>query len=140
PNFAGFVSEEGASIVIVEMPPEAFDEVVTRFNAEGLASQMDVEGAPRQLTLSDGVEALLVSGGQTAHGIDYRKWALLARGSATTALVTVQVPDGDTRYSEDDILAALKSLHIRADGSIEAQIDALPFTIGDRADFRPVRT
>src|SRR5690606_36335748 len=85
PNFAGFVSEEGASIVIVEMPPEAFDEVVTRFNAEGLASQMDVEGAPRQLTLSDGVEALLVSGGQTAHGIDYRKWSLLARGSATTA-------------------------------------------------------
>jgi len=140
PSFAGFVSEEGASIVIVEMPPEAFDEVVTRFNAEGLASQMDVEGAPRQLTLSDGAEALLVSGRQTAHGIDYRKWALLARSPTTTALVTVQVPNGDTRYSADDILAALKSLHIRANRSIEAQIDALPFTIGDRANFRPVRT
>lgn len=140
PNFAGFVSDEGASIVIVEMPPEAFDEIATKFNAEGLASRMNVEGAPRQLTLRDGVEALLVSGGQAAHGIDYRKWALLARGPATTALVTVQVPNGDARYSEDDILAALKSLHIRANGSIEAQIDALPFTIGDRADFRPVRT
>ena len=140
PNFAGFVSDERASIVIVEMPPEAFDEVVTRFNAEGLASQMDVEGSPRKLTLSEGVEALLVSGGQTAHGIDYRKWTLLARGPATTALVTVQIPDGDRRYSEDDILAALKSLHVRANGSIEAQIDALPFTIGDWADFRPVRS
>jgi len=140
PNFAGFVSDEGASIVIVEMPPEAFDEIAAKFNAEGLASRMDVEGAPRRLTLRDGVEALLISGGQAAHGIDYRKWTLLARGPATTALVTVQIPDGDARYSEGDVLAALKSLHIRANGSIEAQIDALPFTIGDRADFRPVRT
>ena len=140
PNFAGFASDEGASIVIVEMPPEAFEHIAAKFNAEGLASQMTVEGTAQKLTLNNDVQALLVQGRQSAHGTAFRKWALLARSPATTALVTVQIPGTDTRYSDADILASLKSLRIRSSVSIEAQIEALPFTIGDRASFRPVRT
>lgn len=139
PDFAGFVSDGGASIVIVEMPPEAFDEIAAKFNAEGLAAQMEVAGDPRQLTLNNGAQALLITGAQTAHGIDYRKWVLLARGPMTTALVTVQVPTSETHYSDAGVLAALKTLSIRANVSIETQIAALPFTIGDMAGFRPVR-
>lgn len=140
PNFAGFTGDDGASIVIVEMPPEAFDEVATKFSADGLASQMEVEGAVRELTLNGDVKALLARGEQSAHGIRFRKWVLLARHAATTALVTVQIPDTDTHYSDADIVSALQSLRIRSGTAIEAQIDALPFTIGNRAGFRPVRT
>src|SRR5690606_27429381 len=138
PNFAGFTRDDGASILIVEMPPEAFVDVATKFNADGLASQMEVEGAVQELTLDNDVKALLVRGRQSAHGIRFRKWVLLARHAATTALVTVQIPDTDTSYSDADIVSALQSLRIRARASTEAQIDALPFSIGDRAGFRPV--
>lgn len=140
PDFAGFASDDGASIVIVEMPPEAFEAVAAKFNAEGLAAQMKVEGAAQELTLGGGVPALLVRGKQSAHGTEFRKWALLAGHPSTTALVTVQISSSSTRYSDADILTALKSLRIRPSGSIEDQIEALPFTIGEYAGFRPVRT
>lgn len=140
PNFAGFTSDDGATIILVEMPPEAFDEVATKFSSDGLASQVEVEGAVRELTLNGDVKALLARGEQSAHGIRFRKWVLLARHAATTALVTVQIPETVTRYSDADIVSALRSLRIRPGTAIEAQIDALPFTIGNRAGFRPVRT
>jgi hypothetical protein len=49
------------------------------------------------------------------------------------------VRGGQDGYSDDEIKNALKSVALRHDVSLEEQIAALPFRVGEKAGFRPVR-
>ncbi len=140
-SFAGFRdSAEGASILIAEFPVEAYAEIAPKFTAETLAARMKVTRPVEKLTLAGDVEAVLATGLQTQAGIEYRKWVMIARNSDSTAMVTVQIPSASKVYPDAEVEAALQSVRFQPRGSLEDEIARLPFAIGDRADFRAVRT
>jgi hypothetical protein len=56
-----------------------------------------------------------------------------------TALLIAQVQGGEDGYSEAQMRNALKSVSLRGPVSLDEQISALPFRVGDKAGFRPVR-
>ena len=82
----------------------------------------------------------LIRGSQVAAGVKYRKWIVLIGAKSTTAMVTVQIPEGVAGgLSDADVDTALRSIAIRTPPSLEEQIAALPFKVADQAGFRPVR-
>ena len=136
-RFSGFEDRErGASIVIVEMPAEAYDEVQGRFTAEGLKPTGIAVGERRDLQVPGG-RAILVRGAQKAGGLTFTKWIILAGAPTRTAMVTAQVPEGVRNlYTDDVVEAALRTLAFRAAPSTDERLAALPFRIGDFAGFR----
>lgn len=140
-RFAGFQHRSGASIVIVEMPAEAYGPLVAKFTPEALsATGFRAKGASEALPVAGG-EGRVLRGSQTANGLAYAKWVAVVRGDAGTGLVTVQVPESARRQVPDQAVeAALTTIAFRSPGSLDDQIAALPFRVGDLAGFRPVRT
>lgn len=138
--FSGFQHEAGASIVLVEMPPEAYAQLIAKFTPAALKpTGFVVTGEAQPLAVAGG-EGRLFHGSQEANGLTYAKWVAVVHGPANTGLITVQVPE-DARALVPDaaVETALKSVAFRAEQSIEQQMGALPFTVGDLAGFRPVR-
>ena len=60
---------------------------------------------------------------------------LVAPAGDVTALVTVQVPDQDTNYTDQVVRAALATLAVRASVPDAERLSLLPFTVGDLAGF-----
>lgn len=141
-TFAGFEDPaSGASITLAELPPQAYSELVARLDRGGaLTGGPTLTGPPEAVTLADGTPARLYRGTQAAHGLRYAKWLLVANGAAVSAIVTAQVPDAAADAARPAIEATLRSVTLRPAPGLDAQIDALPFTIGDRAGFRAIRT
>lgn len=141
-GFAGFEhAATGASLLVAEFPPEAFAQIVTTFTPEGVAtSGLKASGAAVDWKVAGGTGGRLIRGKQSAHGIEFRKWLLLAKGPATTVLLSVQVPEEKIKVlSEASVEAALKTVTLKKPPSLDEQAGALPFRLGDRAGFRLVR-
>lgn len=138
--FAGFEHRSGASIIIAEMPPEAYQQIVTGFTPERLRqSGFIVSGEGEPLAVSGG-EGRLMRGSQTANGLVFAKWVAVVKGPAGTGLVTVQVPErAKAEVPPAAVETALRTIAFRAPGSLNEQIAALPYVVGDMAGFRPVR-
>ncbi|WP_454915254.1 hypothetical protein [Xanthobacter sediminis] len=137
-TFSGFEDRaRNASILIVDMPPEAYEQLEGGFSDAALAAKgITVES--RGPFAVAGAKAYLVTGSQTAGPFRVRKWILLAGTDLVTALITVQVAETDAAALPDaEVRAALATLAFR---SPEAQVAALPFTVTDLAGFRVVRT
>ncbi|WP_315763512.1 hypothetical protein [Sphingomonas sp. Y38-1Y] len=143
-GFTGFADTAGGSIVVAELPAEAYAELVARIDAakpgEPLPNGIVLDGSGTVPRLADGVEAKRWRGHQTVGGQRYAKWLLIAKSGATTAIVTAQLPEAGAAAGTAAIEAALATLRIRQPAEIEAAVAALPFAIGDRAGYRPVRT
>lgn len=137
-RFVGFENEEkAAAISVVEMPPEAYDQLVTELTEEALGRQGMSMTSREELKIGD-ASGVLVSGSVTGP-VQGRKWVLAVKGSDLTALLIAQVRGGQDGYSEEEMRQALKSVALRGPVPIDEQLSALPFRIGDRAGFRPVR-
>ncbi|WP_244936686.1 hypothetical protein [Methylobacterium currus] len=139
--FAGFEHRSGASILITEMPEEAYGQLVEKFTPEALrATGFEAQGSGAALRVAGG-EGRVLRGRQAANGQSYTKWVAVVRGGAGTGLVTVQVPEAARGQVPDEAVeAALTTIAFRAPGSLADQMAALPYTVGDLAGFRPVRT
>ncbi|MFB0491126.1 hypothetical protein ABIE45_003712 [Methylobacterium sp. OAE515] len=139
-TFAGFEHWSGASIVIAEMPPEAYPQLVERFTPETLrATGFEAQGAGEPLAVAGG-EGRILRGSQAANGLTYTKWVAIVRGAPGTGLVTVQVPQtADAQVPGPAVEAALRTIGFRAPASLSDQIAALPYTVGDLGGLRPVR-
>jgi hypothetical protein len=141
-TFSGFEDvKTGASIVFTELPVDAYAQIVTKFNAEGLApTGIVVTDTVQDWTVKGASAARYVHGSQIASGVKYRKWIVLTQAPKTTAMVTMQVPDGVVGGPSDaDIEATLRSIEVRSPPTLEEQVAALPFKVGDLAEFRPIR-
>jgi hypothetical protein len=138
-SFAGFEHRSGASIVLVEMPPEAWDQINGKFTPEALApSGFRVKGGPEPLSTAGG-EGFVLRGTQGANGLAYTKWVAVVRGASGTGLVTVQVPEAAAKQvPAPTVEAALRTIAFRPKASLADQVAALPFTVGDTAGFRPM--
>ncbi|MFG1416388.1 hypothetical protein V5F38_02820 [Xanthobacter sp. V0B-10] len=137
-TFSGFEDRaRNASILIVDMPAEAYEQLEKGFTDEALAAKGITVESRGPFTLQ-GAKGYLVTGTQTAGPFRVRKWILLAGNDIATALVTAQVAETDSAAVPDaDVRAALATLSFRTP---EAQVAALPFTLTDLAGFRVVRT
>ena len=141
-GFSGFEDKaHKASIVIVEMPVEAYGQIVSQMTPDALkATGMVAQGDPGDWPLA-GAQARILRGRQMAGGLTFAKWVVIAGAPTATAMVTAQIPE-ESRAAVPDaaIEAALRSIVFRAPESLDDQIAALPFAIGDRAGLRVVRT
>lgn len=142
-TFSGFEDRaHNASILMVDMPPEAYGQIEAGFSEAALAGKgITVESrGPFEIpgAKSLQVKSFLVTGTQTAGPFRVRKWILLAGTDLVTALVTVQVAETDAASLPDaEVRKALSTLTFR---SIQDQVAALPFTVTDLAGFRVLRT
>lgn len=136
--FSGFEHRSGASIILMEMPPEAWDQIGAKFTPEALAATgFRVKGGRAALPVQGG-EGFVLRGSQNANGLTYAKWVAVVRGQPGTGLVTVQVPDGAGKeVPAKAVEAALRTIAFRGKASLADQVAALPYTIGDTAGFRP---
>jgi hypothetical protein len=138
-SFAGFEHRSGASIILMEMPPEAWDQISQKFTPEAVAaSGFRVKGEREALPVQGG-EGFVLRGSQSANGLTYTKWVAVVRGAPGTGLVTVQVPESAAKQVPGKAVeAALRTIAFRAKASVADQVAALPYTIGDTAGSRPV--
>jgi hypothetical protein len=87
---------------------------------------------PMQLSFGKGI---LLVGRQVSEKAHFKKWLLVASASDLTAMVTIQVPDPDSAYSDRALRAALATLAVRAKVPEEEELSLLPFSVGDLAGF-----
>lgn len=137
-TFSGFEDRaRNASILIVDMPPDAFPQLEAGFSPEALAGK-GITVETREPFAVDGARALLVTGTQSAGPLKVKKWILLAGNDSLTALVTMQVAESEAaQFPDADVRASLASLAFR---SPQDQLAALPFSLSDLGGFRVVRT
>jgi hypothetical protein len=140
-NFSGFEdAAKGTSIVLTELPVDAYAELAAKFNPDGLRATGIEAGQPEDWPVEGAVVSKLIRGSQVAAGVRYRKWVVLVGATTTTAMVTVQIPDGvPGGLSDADVETALRTITIRTPPSLDEQVAALPFKVSDTAGFRPVR-
>jgi len=139
-QFSGYVDERaGASIIIVEMPAEAYADIEKGFNADALKGQGVTVRKRAPFALGKGLKAFLVEGTQKQGTTVFDKWILVATNGKTTALVTVQAPATTAGYDSATVEKSLKTIAFRAPPGVDEQLASLPFRVGDRAGFRIVR-
>lgn len=142
-KFAGFEDEAtGSSILFVDMPAEAWNELKTGMTADALKAQgVEVKGPAREVKLASGEPAVLLSGAQKTPAGVFRKWILIGGGKDATVLITAQSPEtAKDKLSDAAIEQALLGVRTRAKLSASEQVDALPFEVKDKAGFRVVNT
>ncbi len=137
-QFSGFEDEKRrASILIVDLPSEAFPQIKEGFTNEALASK-GIKVETREPFKVKDAQAFLVTGTQTAGPLSIRKWILLVGTDTLTSLVTVQAAEGaESELTDKEVKEALSTLSFR---SPQDQVAALPFTLKELAGFRVVRT
>ncbi|WP_341991691.1 hypothetical protein [Azorhizobium sp. AG788] len=138
--FPGFEDRaKSASILMVEMPPEAYEQVASGFTDAALASKGIAVISRDPLTIPD-TKTMFVTGTQTAGALTVRKWVLLAGTSKGTALITAQIPEATAASLPDEtVRAALATIAFRAPPSLEEQLKGLPFHLSSLAGFRVLR-
>lgn len=136
-SFSGFEDRaHNASLLIVDMPPEAYEQLDAGFTGAALSAKGITLDRREPLDVS-GARAVLMEGTQTAGLVKLRKWVLLAGNDTLTALLTLQVPESDAdAYPEAAVKAAFATLAIRP---LADQVSELPFALTNLAGFRPVR-
>ncbi|WP_243374968.1 hypothetical protein [Microvirga solisilvae] len=137
-RFSGFENEErAAAITLTEMPPQAFGQLSSNLTKEALKKQ-GLEMKARESVKLGSKSGILISGTMTKPEAG-RKWLLLVQDKDMTGLVVAQVLGGKDGYSDAQMVGALKSVALRDDVSLDEKVSALPFRVGEKAGFRPVR-
>lgn len=137
-RISGFESPLPGSIILTELPAEAFDQLSERLTSEALKAQGIAETARRDVTIGS-ANGVLIDSEQTVGQARLRKWILLLREPSMTGFVLAQTLAGRDAEAERAIAASLETIAFRAPLSMDDQLAALPFRIGDRSGFRPVR-
>ena len=140
-RFSGFERKEGgATVSVVELPPNAFAELVSGFTDANLRSQGFAVEKREEVKIGDN-EGMLYTGEQPADpgssAPAIRKWILVVGAPSVTGLIIAQaLPDAET---EETMRRMVTGVTLRPALSLTEQVDALPFRIADLAGFRPVR-
>lgn len=138
-GLSGFRSTRNSSgVLIVEMPPAAYSGLSAGFGDEGLRAQ-NFRLKQREEVKVGTAPAILVTGEQAEGQRNVPKAVLLVAEPTVTALVIGQLPEDASAADLAAMAATLKTVAIRPALSLEEQIGALAFSIGNRAGFRPVR-
>ena len=141
PGVPGFQDRAAsASILLLEMPKPAFAEITSNFAPEELQKQGVTVEQRRDVTLADGVPAVLLKGFQTVGAGALKKWILIAGAKEQTGMVTVQFPEAAAaRYPDAKVEEALKTVVFRAPPSTEEMLAKLPFTVAETEGYKVMK-
>ncbi|MEZ5853476.1 MAG: hypothetical protein R3D67_01545 [Hyphomicrobiaceae bacterium] len=138
PLFSGFVNkEEGVSIVVVEMPDAAYDQVAKGLTADALAAK-GLRNA-KVITLSRPPPYVFMRAEQKTPEGDYDKLMLVLRERGTTALVTANIRKTELATgpeTEKQVQGILASARITADPAPPRKV----YTLGYLGPFKPADT
>ena len=134
-TFEGFEdTDKNASIFLTTLPTSAFEQLDKSMVPEAMKQQgIDVD--KRESMAVPAGKGFLLSGKQTTDKGPIRKWLLVAAADNLTALVSVQVPEQATAYSDQTVRVALETLTARPRVPEAEQLSLMPFKIGDLAGF-----
>lgn len=138
-NFSGLENlQDGSSITITELPPEAYAEISTLFSQEETATEALLRQgiAIEEYTLVDlgGTQVPLLRGTQQSSGGKVTKYITLLRGEKTV-LITFNIID-PSQYTDYMVECAVASISLSAAPSIEERISQLSFTFQATVPFR----
>jgi hypothetical protein len=137
-TFVGFETEdESVKVLLAELPPEAYGEVVTAF-------KINPAGAggikPESIETSAGIAYYTVENAK-AGASTVRRYSMILSGGTFSGYVAVQVPENASKiYTDDAIRQMFASAVIRKEVPVEEQIGLMPFKISELSDFKNVRT
>ena len=133
PGFQGFVGPGGASVLVAEMPAEAFPQLAAGMTPERLATTGFRESSRRPFAVA-GREGVLLTGRQRQGARDLDRLLLVFPAEGLTGLVTVNLPDASPAALRE-AEAALGTVTLRV-ATPEARRAALPFTFEETAGLR----
>jgi hypothetical protein len=134
-SFLGFADpQQDAAILINTLPAEAYDPLEKSGLPDTLRKQGIIIEKREPFDVQDG-KAFLITGTEAADKARYRKWLLVAALSDLTALVSIQVPQKDTTYSDNVIRGALATLAVRKTVPDAERLRLVPFTVAELAGF-----
>lgn len=137
-SFSGFIHlVDSRSVVIIEMPPEAWAEVYEAFSKKSnLLAQGITAKSIKDVTVNE-MKALRISGTQTFEGKQIPKCILLVKGKSKVALFLAQIP---MPKNDSDACSMVQGVNERSSINLTQQLTALPFGLGDLGGMRPVVT
>jgi hypothetical protein len=142
-QFAGLENPtEQASLLVVEMPPEAHDQLAALFGSldaakAGFARQNITVSAADDIATAGGT-GRLITGVQKVGDVTFDKWIVLLKG-AKTVMVTVQAPESSD-IDADEVVDMLMTVSLGAEPSVDEKLASLPFRIKAAEPFRVVDT
>ncbi len=138
PSFSGFINEElGVSIVVVEMPEIAYEQVAKGLTADALAAK-GLRNA-NIINLKRPPPYVFMRAEQTTAEGEYAKLLLVLRERGTTALVTANIRKAalaSGEVTESQIQDILASARIAAEAAPVRHV----FTLGYLGPFKPAET
>jgi hypothetical protein len=138
--FRGFEdSAAKASILILEIPTQAFAGVEKQLSPEALKKEGMVEDKRETVTIGS-AKGLLLAGVQENDNKKFRKWLLLASWPEGGSLVAFQVPDENKgKYPDAAVRTALMSVTLRQVVPVDEQLQLVPIRFDDLSGLRPFR-
>ncbi len=126
-RFPGFEhAAQGASIMVTEMPA-GYAQLRAAFTREGLASR-GMQLIEAQEVMLAGTRAHLAQVSQSAGGIEFRKWMLLAPNGSESVLVVGTVPRAAPAAFGDAVRRAVLSTSLKTSGEVDSRA-GLPFEV-----------
>jgi hypothetical protein len=137
-TFVGFETEDhGVKVLMAELPPEAYNEVVTAFKANP-AGANGIK--PESIETSAGVAYYTAENARNG-ATNVRRYSMILPGGAFSGYIAVQVPENASKiYTDDAIRQMFASAAVRRQVPLEEQLALLPFKISELGDFKNVRT
>jgi hypothetical protein len=138
-DFTGLENTEtGSSILIAELPAEAYTELAELFtHADDLVARFAPQGVritgTRELAV-DGARVPFAVGRQLAQGVEFAKYVAMFKGE-NTVLITFSIADSGG-FSESDAEAAVRSVTLTHAPTIDEKLALQPFTFHAIAPFR----
>lgn len=147
-TFPGFEDRERkAGILINDLPGAAYEGFLQSMN-RGALDVPGVSNTRREILITNGGAAHLVTGDQEADGVKFKKWLLITRQTVASEktdltmsfVVTAQVPQEALKaYSDAAIRKALASVTLRAAIPNAEVLATMPFQLEDLGGFTTAR-
>ncbi len=141
-TFIGFETEdESVKVLIAELPPEAYGEVVSAFKVNPAGSggikpeSIETATGPAYYTAENAKE-------NTKDGPrPVRRYSMILQGGTFSGYVAVQVPENASKiYTDDAVRQMFASAVVRKEVPVEEQLAMLPYKVSDLGGFKHVRT
>jgi hypothetical protein len=134
-SFLGFEDIANNAVMLVTvLPAAAYDELEKSAVPEQLKKQ-GIEIEQRDTIKLNNGKSFLMSGRQVVDRKTYHKWLFVASTDDLTALVSIQVPEQDSLYTDKAVRDALATLAVRPNVPDAERLSLLPFKVGDLAGF-----
>lgn len=133
-------SDRLTSIRLQEWPDSSHARLVSALDAMAAKTDDGFRVTRREELAIGGRKALLLTVSQdSAHGGKLRKWILAISDPTLSAMAVAQSVDSAQGYGDDEMRAILDTVTFRPLPNLEEELARLPFRVGQRSGFRPLR-